>query len=524
MPNKLKVAAYCRVSTDKNDQAHSLASQKSYFTNYITNHDHWQLVRVYADEGITGTSTKKRVAFNQMITDAQQGEINLIITKEISRFARNTLDSIYYTRTLKKAGIGVIFINDNLDTLGDDSEFRLTLMASMAQEESRKTSERVKWGQKRRMEQGVVFGRDLLGYTVKDGKLILSPQEAPIVKLIFHKFLTEGKGTHIIARELYEAGIFAKRVRHWSNTAILRVLRNEKYVGDLLQKKTITKDFLDHKKQYNRGEEEMVYIKEHHEAIIDRAMWDRTQAELARRSPSDQQKSKHSNRYWCSGKLICGECGGHFIHKSKKLKDGTAHSTWRCANNAKHGTLGCSNGSINDKVLASCMHYIIKHLHHNQEHLIQALMHDIASVQNVPINTTHLQRSIEALHEKKKKAIDLLIEGLITNDEFSLMKQQYDDEISAFEQKVAQSENANNLQIKGVTQYINQIKQILLYDENSQIIYKELVREIVIYNGTILSIRLNGLPSTLQISYATSGRRSSFHVQIIDMCFEDALL
>ena len=186
--------------------------------------------------------------------------IDLILTKEVSRFARNTVDTLYYTRKLKEAGVGVIFTIDNIDTRDTDGELRLTIMASLAQEESRKTSERVKWGQKRRMELGVVFGRDLLGYTVKNGVLSINEEEVPVVKAIFHKYTNESKGTHVIARELLEEGLRPKRIQQWSNTVILRALRNEKYVGDLCQKKTYTPDYLTHKKKYNCGQEEKVYI------------------------------------------------------------------------------------------------------------------------------------------------------------------------------------------------------------------------------------------------------------------------
>ena len=168
MTKKLRVAAYARVSTDKDDQANSLDNQRTYFSKYITQHEGWQLVNVFYDEGISGTQTKKRKGFMEMIAEAESGEIDLIITKEVSRFARNTVDTLSYTRELKKFGVGVIFTLDNIDTRQSDGEFRLTIMASIAQEESRKTSERVKWGQRRQMEKGVVFGRDLLGYTVKD--------------------------------------------------------------------------------------------------------------------------------------------------------------------------------------------------------------------------------------------------------------------------------------------------------------------------------------------------------------------
>ena len=290
---KLRVCAYARVSTDKDDQANSYESQCRYFTEYIQQRSDWQFSGIYADEGISGTNTKKRENFRRMIIDAENGLIDLILTKEVSRFARNTVDTLTFTRELKKRGIYVIFLNDNINTQDNDGELRLSIMATIAQDESRKTSERVKWGQKRQMEQGVVFGRDMLGYSVKGGKLYLKEDEAEIVRLIFHKFTDEGKGTHVIARELREAGIRPMRVKEWSNTVILRLLRNEKYVGDLCQKKTYTPDYLSHEKKYNRGAEEKVYIRDHHPeiAIIDRELWDRTQAELERRSPSPELKA-----------------------------------------------------------------------------------------------------------------------------------------------------------------------------------------------------------------------------------------
>lgn len=190
---KRKVAAYCRVSTDKEDQANSFASQRLYFKRYIENHLDWELYEIFADEGISGTNTKKRKEFKRMIDCAKNGDFDLILTKEISRFARNTLDSIYYTRDLKKHGVGVIFVNDNINTLDPDAELRLAILSSIAQEESRKTSERVKWGQKRRMEQGVVFGRSMLGYDVRNGKMYLNEDGAKIIRRIFHKFVREKK-------------------------------------------------------------------------------------------------------------------------------------------------------------------------------------------------------------------------------------------------------------------------------------------------------------------------------------------
>ena len=386
---ELRVAAYARVSTDKDDQANSFESQVKYFTEFIEKQDNWQLVKIYSDDGISGTSTHKRDGFNDMIDDVMSGKIDFIVTKEVSRFARNTVDTLQVTRSLKEMGVGVYFMLDNINTLDKDGELRLTLMASLAQEESRKTSERVKWGQKRQMEKGVVFGRNLLGYKVKEGKLYLVEDEAEIVKLIFHKYLNEGKGTHIIARELKEEGIKpydpdgrAKYKNDWSNTQILRVLRNEKYVGDLCQKKTYTRNYLDHKKRYNRGQEEMIYIKDHHPdiAIISREMWDETQKELERRTTTAEQKSKHSNRYWASGKIFCGVCGERFVNKIKKTSAGTSRA-WNCLNHVKAAAFRNAECSMSewasDRSLKNIVLHILNVLVDNKEELKQEIIKDM---------------------------------------------------------------------------------------------------------------------------------------------------
>lgn len=327
----LRVAAYCRVSTDREEQANSFESQQNYFREWIERNPEWELVEIFADEGISGTGTKKRKEFNRMICAAKNGQIDLILTKEVSRFARNTVDTLQYTRELRKMGVYVYFLNDNIHTQDPSAELRLTIMASVAQEESRKTSERVKWGQKRRMEQGVVFGRDLLGYRVDGGQIFVKPEEAETVRQIFHKFLDEGKGTCIIAQELTAKQVPpAPHMKGWSGVTILRILRNEKYCGDLVQKKTYTPDYLSHEKKYNRGEEELVVLRDHHEPIISREMFEQTQRELDRRASLRRQRERHSGCYGLSGKLICGKCGSTMVARKKIRQDGSVYLAWRC--------------------------------------------------------------------------------------------------------------------------------------------------------------------------------------------------
>lgn len=525
--DNILVSTYSRVSTDKSDQANSLSSQIKYFSEYIKRRDNWKLSEIYYDEGITGTSIRKRSGFNRMIQDALSGKMKLIITKEVSRFARNTVDTLVYTRKLKARGVGVFFVNDNINTLDPDGELRLTIMASLAQEESRKTSERVKWGQKRRMEEGVVFGRDMLGYFVKNGKLILNPDEVDTVKLIFHKFAVECKGTCIIARELRESGMRPKRVRDWSNTTILRVLRNEKYVGDLCQKKTFTPDYLSHSKKYNRDQEDMVYLSNHHEAIIDRETWNKTQKELIRRSPNGEQKKKHSNRYWCSGKIVCGECGQRFVSRTKKQKS-NFYKAWRCYAGSVHGrkktdnignVVGCNSSSINEKVLLTCTENAIKYVQQNNKSLIKEMMDEIATVQTLtePIDKTPILTKIDELNNKRRKAIDLVLDGTITREDLKRQTQFYDNEIEILTKQLAEIESDNVIQktqSENLQRYISEIETIMEFNFENKLLYKELLDRIAVYNNKTVIVYLNCISFGLKFQYKTFGRNEKFSVNI----------
>ena len=269
----LRVAAYCRVSTSQEDQRNSLENQRRYFSEYISRQPDWELVEVYADEGLSGTSSD-RPAFRRMLAAAAEEKIDLILTKEVSRFARNTVDTLAYTRLLRRQGVGIVFIGDHIDTRQNDGEFRLTIMASVAQEESRKISERVKWGQQRSMERGVVFGcNNIYGFSLQGGELTVNPEQAAVVREVYRRFLMDGKGTYIIARELTAEGIPppSGKGKSWSSTMVLRLLRGEKYCGDLLQRKSCTPDFLDHRKVKNEGQSPQVYLRDHHEAIVPRS-------------------------------------------------------------------------------------------------------------------------------------------------------------------------------------------------------------------------------------------------------------
>jgi DNA invertase Pin-like site-specific DNA recombinase/ribosomal protein L44E len=518
-----RVAAYCRVSTDKEDQVNSLENQIRFFTEYIQKNATMQLVKVYYDNGISGTSMEKRESFLQMISDAENGGIDFILTKEVSRFARNTLDTLQYVRRLKQQNIGVIFMNDSLNTLEQEGEFRLTLMASLSQEESRKISERVKWGQKQRMEQGVVFGHSLPGYTVQNGKLILHPEEAEIVKLIFHKYLLDGYSANALAKEFNQMGVQTNQIKKWSSTNILRILKNEKYVGDLCQKKSYTPDFLTHKKKCNRGAEEKIYLTNHHEPIIDRFTWNQVQQELQRRHPPLENPEKYSHRYWCSGKLVCEKCGCHFVSRVKKNKNGNLQISWRCYSAVRYGigaeseklknSEECRSKTLNDKVVYAAVTYCFQSLIESKaDDLAKTMWKEIQMVQQeFPKNDLNiLQKQRKKLQEKKEKALELALDGFISKEE---LKQKID----VYNQQDTEIENRLNRQTKESLPPLSDpstFDQFLHLESDRREIYREMLDKIIICDSSQVTIFFKKLPFGIQIGYQTSGKSSSYHIAL----------
>ena len=420
-----RVAAYCRVSTDKSDQSNSFENQKSFFQAWIAGHPDWELVGIFADEGLSGTSTQKRLRFLEMIRMAKAGEVDLILTKEVSRFARNTVDTLRYTRTLRALGVGVIFLLDNINTLDADGELRLTIMATLAQEESRKISQRVKWGQTRRMEQGVVFGSSLLGYDVRGGQLTVNPEGAEIVRSIFRKCLLEGKGSGRIARELQATQIPSSRgVCRWSASGVLKILRNEKYCGDLIQKKSYTPDYLTHQKQRNTGQEALVCLRNHHPAIIDRPFWEAVQTELDRRRRVSGPAGGCGSRHPLSGKIICGVCGSFFRARWRQKGNGARYLVWRCGNSS-----ACGIGrQLRDKDAGLCLTQILDAMGlfdlKDLAQCIEATMEWERRQEQQ--DAAAIDQQIQVLRKKHQVALEGFLMGRITQTEFALLREAYE--------------------------------------------------------------------------------------------------
>ena len=333
---KRRVAGYARVSTDHEDQATSYEAQVDYYTNYIKGRDDWEFVGIYTDEGISATNTKKREGFKTMIADALAGKIDLIITKSVSRFARNTVDSLTTVRELKDKGIEIYFEKENIWTLDSKGELLITIMSSLAQEESRSISENVTWGQRKRMADGKVsfaYSRFLgLDKDKETGKIVVNPEQAETVRLIFRLFL-EGKTPNAIAVHLTAQGIKTPGGKDkWSQQTVRRMLSNEKYKGDALLQKEFTVDFLQKKLKKNEGEVPQYYVEGNHEAIISPAVFDMVQEELAKRSRS---KTRYSGTTIFSNKIKCGDCGSWYGSKVWHSTESYRKVIYRCNNKYK---------------------------------------------------------------------------------------------------------------------------------------------------------------------------------------------
>ena len=356
---KKRVAAYCRVSTDSEEQLNSYEAQKSYYTQKIEESPDWEMAGIYADEGISGTSMKKRTEFKKMITACKRGRIDLIITKSLSRFARNTVDCLETVRLLKANGIGVYFEKENINTLTESSEFLITLFSGFAQAESESLSKNVAWGWKKSAEAGNVYFqyKRMLGYRKgTDGQPEIVPEEAEIIRRIYRRYLA-GCSLGQIKLELEQDNIpTAQKVERWSSAVIHNILTNEKYMGDALLQKTYITDCITKKVKKNMGERPMYYVENNHPAIISRETFDQVQKEMTRRSSKRKvlQKSgktelgKYSGKYALTELLVCGECGSPY-KRVTWARNGKKRIVWRCVSRLEFGTKYCHNSPTLDE-------------------------------------------------------------------------------------------------------------------------------------------------------------------------------
>ena len=429
---KKRIAVYARVSTASEMQASSYEIQVSHYKDYVSKNPAWTLVDVYADEGISGTSTKNRTEFNRMIQDCEEGRIDYILTKSISRFARNTLDCISIIRRLKglKSPIGVLFEKENIDTLDSKSELFLTILSSMAQEESRSVSENTKWGVQKRFQQGIVHMPTtfFLGYdTNEEGEIVIDEEQAKVVKRIFREFL-EGKGCPTIAKGLMKDGLkTGKGNTTWTSDAVYKILKQEKYQGHCLAQKTVTTSYLTHKRVRNRGHQPQYYVKNTHPAIISEETFEAAQQEMKRRSlmmrdPDEKYRQHYSGVSHFSNQYFCGECGRPVIRRrmtSTRKGEKYYISAWQCrvtAGRDPDNYKDCKTSYVHETDLENAFMKIISEMKDNPDAVIEEAQKVIAKVSlSLPEQQrlAELNTQIEAVADRIS---DLAAKDSTTND------------------------------------------------------------------------------------------------------------
>lgn len=357
-PRKKKVCAYARVSTESELQGESLDNQITYYENLIKSNPEYEFVEVFADRGITGT-TDNRPEFQRMIEKARNGEIDLIITKSISRFARSTTITLETVRELKSINVEVEFQKENIKTLSGDGELMLTILSSFAEEESKNISQNTKWAMRKKFERGelVINTKLFLGYDKDEfGDLVVNQEEAKIIQRIFTDYLSS-KGVFTIAKELNDEGVPTIKGGKWQESTILQILRNEKYKGDAHLQKYYTPDFLMHRTYKNTGEVDSYYIEGNHPPIITNEMWERVQEEIVRRAEEkgnvEGDRDKYAKRYPLTGMLYCSKCGFSLRRRTWNSKHSCRKIVWQCSNYIKNGKASCSGTKVDDEVIGS---------------------------------------------------------------------------------------------------------------------------------------------------------------------------
>jgi DNA invertase Pin-like site-specific DNA recombinase len=406
---KLRVAAYCRVSTETEEQNSSYEVQVAHYTEFIKKNSEWEFAGIFADDGISGTNTKKREEFNRMIDECMEGNIDLVITKSISRFARNTLDCLKYIRQLKDKNIAVFFEKENINTMDAKGEVLLTIMASLAQQESQSLSQNVKLGLQYRYQQGKVQVNHnrFMGYTKdEEGNLIIVPEEAEIIKRIYREYL-EGKSLAGIGRDLEKDGILTAAGKpRWRPETIKKILMNEKYIGDALLQKTFTVDFLTKKRVKNEGHVPQYYVENSHEAIIPKELFLQAQEELHRRNNiytgADKNKRLYSSKYALSTITFCGDCGDIYRRVYWNIR-GRKEFVWRCVTRIEQGPETCKNRTVKEGDLYDAVMTAINRLLAGGDNMIRILEENIHAV--IGDTTEYKISEINALLEEKQKEV-----------------------------------------------------------------------------------------------------------------------
>ena len=466
---KKRVAAYCRVSTDSEEQMLSYDAQVSEYRQKIMNTPDWELVEIYADAGITGTNIKKRIAFNRMIGDCKAGKIDLIITKSISRFARNTVDCLEHVRKLKHIGVEVFFEKENIYSFDSKMELVLSLLSSIAQEESRNISENTKWGLKKRMRDGkaIVNCKRFMGYDKdENGQLVINAEEAKVVERIFREYVG-GKGVYAICKGLERDRIPTVTGKYkWYDSVIRKMLRNEKYYGELLLQKTVTLDYLTKYRVENKNHTEQYRVENNHEPIISKELWDMAQKELERRNEIycgvNKDRSKYTKRYAFSGKLICGVCGTTYKRRHWNMKSASKKVVWQCINYIeKDADTGkrCGAKAVEDEILKAAFVKVYNEEFKDKGNFFRDFLENVEKVVGKN-NTSDISGRIAALEADISGLVAMKLRNQIDDDTYGREYQRLNRILTDLKVEKAEIDKANLNHTKDISK-ICAVKDII---------------------------------------------------------------
>lgn len=492
---RIRVAAYVRVSTDGDEQLGSFESQKKYYEEKIASTPEWQMAGIFADEAITGTKVDKREGFQAMIHKCMNGEIDMVITKSVSRFARNTMDTLKYVRMLKDKNITVVFEKENLDTLGMNGEVVLTMLSSLAQQEVESLSGNVKMGLKMKMQRGELVGfNGCLGYDYhsEDKTLTVNPQEAETVRLIFDLYL-QGYGCTLIAKQLTDMGCVNKKgLVEWHASGVMGIIKNEKYKGDVILGKTYTVDPISKRRLENFGEEDRYYIEDHHEPIVSKEVWEKAREIREGRNNGKVHsdtgiRERNTRQYSFSSMCECGYCGHKLSRRSRHQTTTESKPVWQCMNATKNGIDNCPNcKSIDESVLEGAFVEAFRLLAGSFDDVMESVLSTIEEVLKDDTDfkrVKQLEKDISNLETRKSRLTDLLIDGTISRDT-------YDEKLLEMERKLNTFKNQRDeLQInvnqqKTIKSRMEQLRKTLQtedpMDTFDRVVFESIVEKVIV--------------------------------------------
>lgn len=486
---ELNVAYYARVSTEKVEQQASIKHQEEHFEELIHSNNRWKFAGSYIDDGISGIHADKREEFQRMLRDAKLGKIDMIITKEISRFARNTLDSIQYTRELLSYGVCVWFQNDGINTIDDDSEFRLTIMAGVAQDEIRKLSSRVKFGHAQSIKNGVVLGHRMYGYSNNQGKLELVPEEADMVRMIFQDYAS-GISTPRIEKKLWDMGYRSFKGGKINRDVIKNIIRNPKYKGYYCGGKVKVVDMFT-KKQEFLPQSEWVMFKDDGSRvpqIIDETTWEKANAYLRERGEAiKSRRTSFKNENIFTGKLFCANDGAPYWMKQHYIR-GKEDVRWVCSYKIKNGAASCDSFGLAESELKEIIAELINKSSENIDSILEEYFEILqSSIKNIPDNKneiSRLEKQIDLLKQKREKILEYNLDGKISDDEFISRNKEYVKQIKQIESHILEIQNTKSpepveIQLSAIKEQLEKFKGVNPKDINRQIV-NELFEKITV--------------------------------------------